>query len=156
MAFCFHWGSELSKVESNQVVNLALRLCPLVFGPSSSCCGLVALKLPILVVHNNLPMSWDLVNFLGLGRYSMGPKALSGMLGWPSHLSSLHTIWAFRVQSNPPSGLGICWQSSLPWKGSLEQHTVKNASDLLVVPIQESPHKIIETGLLALEDSEWL
>ena len=67
---------------SNEGANCALRLHSLAFGPHSSHHDLVALKLPILVVYDDLPRSGDLRTFLdGLERYSMGPKTLLGMLG---------------------------------------------------------------------------
>ena len=51
MAFLFHNGLELAKVESNQVANWVLMLCTFRSG------SLVALKLPILVAHDDLPVS---------------------------------------------------------------------------------------------------
>ena len=93
MAFHLHRASELVKAESNQAVNLALILGIL----ASS--GLVASKLSILVARDDLVMFWNLGAFLvGLGRYSVGQKTLSGILGWPSHLSGFHTVWAFKAQ----------------------------------------------------------
>ena len=112
MAFCFHQGLESAKVESNQVVNLALRLCSMAFRPGCSCCDLVASKFPILAARDGFLVSWDLITFLDrLGRYSMGPKTLSGMLRWPSHLSALCTIWAFRDQIVKPILLWV-WESN--------------------------------------------
>ena len=93
MAFHLHKASDLVKAKSNQVVNLALMLGILALN------GLVASKLSILVVWGILVVFWNLGAFLvRLERYSVGPKTLSGILGWPSHLSGLRTVWAFKAQ----------------------------------------------------------
>ena len=85
----------------------------------------------------------------------MGPKTLSGMLGWPSHLSGLCTVWAIRAWIVEAILLQI-WESPLPQQVLSKQDTVSNTSDLLEVLIQECPHKIIKTGLLGLGNFEQL
>ena len=76
MAFHLHTTLELAKAESNQAANLVLMLGILVSD------GLVALKLSILVARNVLVVLWNLGTFLvRLGRYSVGLKTLSGILG---------------------------------------------------------------------------
>ena len=76
MAFCLHKASELAKATSNQAANLVLMLGILALS------GLVASKFSILVARDDLVVFWNLGAFLvGLGRYSVGPKTLSGILG---------------------------------------------------------------------------
>ena len=76
MAFHLHQASELAKAALNQVANLALMLGILALS------GLVASKFSIFVAQDDLKMFWNLGAFLvGLGRYSVGPKTLSGILG---------------------------------------------------------------------------
>ena len=76
MAFRLHQTSELAKAASNQAVNLALMLGIL----ASS--GLVASKFSMFVAQDHLTTFWNLGAFLvGLGRYSVGLKTLSGILG---------------------------------------------------------------------------
>ena len=84
----------------------------------------------------------------------MCPKTLLGMLRWPSHLLSLCTIWAFSIWIIEAILLQVWGSAGKPLPQADLVETVRNILDLLVVLIQESPHKIIKAGLLTLEDSK--